>query len=275
MYIRPALQKHLVALEGNISSLLNLKRTKDKAPELSSNIINKGGRRVGKKSYISIRQIDDKGNKVIKISTYPAEWAKFLIKYYSIPGDNLLDPFGNRGNIGFFANKLGRHVILNDVVPLYVEGMRCLPRVRTDLRWECLGLDWGAKSLDFSESVQAIITSPPYWNLEKYESVEKQASDFKAYDEFLSWYKRAIHNCYDVLEPGCFCIFTVSNFRREKKVVPLVEDTVRLFIEVGFNYHERGIFYMSAFNAFLHNTMAVRNRRLVKMHEEFVVGLKP
>lgn len=272
MYIRPSLSEHAIALDCNPRSILNLRKLRADNPLEDQEIVDKAGRKTGNEPYKPYRTVN--GHKVIKASSFPSVWARFLLLYYTLPGDLVLDPFGNRANIGYIAHKLRRNVILNDVVPRYVEFMRNVPHAPS-LRWDCTNLDWGSDNLKFQETVQAIITSPPYWDLENYEIVEGQAADLKRYEDFLSWYEQAIKNCYNVLESGCFSVFVVSNFRRKKEVIPLVEDTVRLFRRVGFRYHDRGILYCHSALACLAGTRAVKNRWLVKMHEEFVVGLKP
>lgn len=52
------------------------------------------------------------------------------------------------------------------------------------------------------ESIELIVTSPPYWTLKKYETSRGQLGDIADYDAFVAELDRAWHECARVLVPG-------------------------------------------------------------------------
>ncbi|HEX6860991.1 MAG TPA: site-specific DNA-methyltransferase [Caulobacteraceae bacterium] len=52
---------------------------------------------------------------------YPAELAERLIRMFSFAGDTVLDPFGGTGSTSAAAISAGRHSIMNEIEPSYVE----------------------------------------------------------------------------------------------------------------------------------------------------------
>ena len=61
-----------------------------------------------------------------------------------------------------------------------------------------------ARELDFlaPESVQLVVTSPPYWTLKEYRRVEGQLGFVADYEEFLDQLDRVWRHCHRALVPG-------------------------------------------------------------------------
>ncbi|MBW2006015.1 MAG: hypothetical protein JRI72_15720 [Deltaproteobacteria bacterium] len=175
-----------------------------------------------------------------KASIFPPAAAWFCLKYWSAPGDVFLDPFGNRANIGLIANYLGRLVVLNDIVPRYCDLMRRAGRrrPRKDLRWRVLNRDAADLATIKDNSIDFVLTGPPYYNLEKYEDVPGQASSMRSYANFLVWYQRVAQEIFRVIRAGKFCAFKVANWRKGGRLVLFVSHTLAAFQEVGWVLHD-------------------------------------
>lgn len=81
---------------------------------------------------------------------YPVEIATRLIRMFSFVGDVVLDPFGGTGTTGVGAIETGRHSIMTDIEPHYVELMKRRLRKYDFLGHVLIGsetLDPGADSL--------------------------------------------------------------------------------------------------------------------------------
>lgn len=78
------------------------------------------------------------------------------------------------------------------------------------------------------ESVQLVVTSPPYWTLKKYQHHEDQLGDVEDYECFLRELDKVWGHCYRALVPGGRLVCVVGDVclsRRKNKgrhtVVPL------------------------------------------------------
>ena len=87
-----------------------------------------------------------------------------------------------------------------------------------------------ARRMEFlaPESLQLVVTSPPYWTLKDYDDVEGQLGYVKDYEAFLTELDRVWKACFDALVPGGRLICVVGDVclsRRENagvhEVVPL------------------------------------------------------
>lgn len=96
-------------------------------------------------------------------------------------------------------------------------------------------------SLVSNESVQLIVTSPPYWQLKDYGS-DKQIGFNDSYEEYINNLNLVWNECFRVLEPGCrLCInigdqFARSVYYSRYKVIPIHSEIIRFCEEVGFDY---------------------------------------
>ncbi|HKP36941.1 MAG TPA: site-specific DNA-methyltransferase [Pyrinomonadaceae bacterium] len=92
------------------------------------------------------------------------------------------------------------------------------------------------------ESIQLVVTSPPYWTLKDYNSNEGQLGDIANYDKFLDELDRVWTACLDALVPGGRLICVVGDVclsRRKNKgqhlVMPLHSSIQERCRKLGFN----------------------------------------
>jgi len=92
-----------------------------------------------------------------------------------------------------------------------------------------------------NESVQLIITSPPYWHIKDY-GVKGQIGYGQSLHEYLMDLYRVFSECYRVLEKGSrFCINIGDQFARsvvygKYKVIPIHAEVISMCEEIGFDY---------------------------------------
>ncbi len=187
-----------------------------------------------------VRHKENAYHKPMKVSIFPPAAAWFCLKFWSREGDLVLDPFGNRANIGLVANWLGRQVVVNDIVPSYCELMRAAGarRARKDLPWRVLNQDAARLKGVGDSSVDFILTGPPYFNIEKYEDVPGQASSLRSYNQFLGWYVRVAQELLRAMKPGGFCALKVGNWRRNGRMIMFARDTLDIFEKAGWRIHD-------------------------------------
>ena len=92
------------------------------------------------------------------------------------------------------------------------------------------------------ESVQLVVTSPPYWTLKDYRDTEGQLGHFEDYEKFLDELDRVWQECYRALVPGGRLICVVGDVclsRRKNNgrhtVVPLHASIQEHCRRIGFD----------------------------------------
>lgn len=96
-------------------------------------------------------------------------------------------------------------------------------------------------SLVEDESVQLIITSPPYWQLKDY-GVEGQIGFDNSYEEYINNLNLTWRECFRVLSPGCrLCINIGDQFARavyygRYKVIPIRTEIIKFCETIGLDY---------------------------------------
>lgn len=91
------------------------------------------------------------------------------------------------------------------------------------------------------ESVELIVTSPPYWQLKDYGS-DFQIGFNQSYEDYINHLDLVWSECFRILQPGCrLCINIGDQFARTAyygryKIVPIHSDIIRFCETIGFDY---------------------------------------
>jgi len=219
------------------------------------------------------------------LSQFPSEVARRAILFWSEEGDLMFDPFGARGARALMANLLKRHVIAYDISKTFYDWVqerlkRGIPN--PDYKLEFHRKD--SRKVDLPDnSVDFILTSPPYFCLEYYGDEPEQLGYGEAihgkkpsYEVFLSELKKVMVECYRVLKPGKFSAWAVNDFRYEGKFYCYHADCIKLLTEVGFEPHDIVIYNLSEHP--LHAiflTQLWERKHTAKQHEYLLVFKKP
>ncbi|HEY6445783.1 MAG TPA: site-specific DNA-methyltransferase [Acidobacteriaceae bacterium] len=93
-----------------------------------------------------------------------------------------------------------------------------------------------------AESIQLVLTSPPYWNLKRYDDADGQLGHIENYEDFLEQIEKVWRRCYDLLIPGGRLICVVGDvcLSRRKNggrhtVVPLHSSIQEACRKIGFD----------------------------------------
>lgn len=209
-----------------------------------------------------------------KMSEFHAGMAENIIRYWSLPGARIVDPFAGRATRAVVSNKLGRDYHGYEITPN--------THKRVLEHFEKLGIN---PNLYLSDGTQLketpdnfsdlIFTCPPYYDIEKYESVEGQLSDCETYDSFMEFVNKCAENCFRVAKDGSFCVWVVADFRQGGKLIDFHGDTIQSFKKAGFNYHD--IIIMENISPYANFTtyQSACKRYAPKTHEYVVVFRKP
>jgi site-specific DNA-methyltransferase (adenine-specific) len=100
-----------------------------------------------------------------------------------------------------------------------------------------------ARNLSFisDQSLHLIVTSPPYWNLKRYNENSEQLGHIQNYDDFLIEINKVFNECYRVLVPGGRLVCVVGDVCLSRRafgrhlVMPLHADIAVMCRKIGFD----------------------------------------
>lgn len=191
------------------------------------------------KSRLTKRSATSKYLPSLKFSEFNPELARRIILYWSDEGDMILDPFAGRSTRMLVSSMLNRNYIGYEISSAAFEDLK----TRNENRQATLFGESGEIRLFLKDgckldgtannSIDMIFTCPPYWNLERYESVPCQLSDCATYGDFLDRIESCVKHCYRVLKFGKFAVWVVADFRKGGFKV-LHKDCIDIFTRNGF-----------------------------------------
>jgi len=92
------------------------------------------------------------------------------------------------------------------------------------------------------ESVDLIVTSPPYYNAIDYKMhVENPDKNYRSrpktdYFEYLNFLEKSFRECYRVLKNGKYCSVVVGTVLQDGKHIPLPFDFVKIMQKIGYEF---------------------------------------
>jgi DNA modification methylase len=158
--------------------------------------------------------------KNLRYSIYNPVQAKFILEYYTNPGDIVLDPFAGRGTRPVITSFLGR---------LYRGYDTCTKTI--ELNWKLLGEklnnhgavlfhgDGTELEFEVDNTIDAVFSCPPYYEIEKYSGEPGDISKVGR-EEFDEKIQSMFHKLYKLIKKSDYktkeyhpVIFTVGSVR--------------------------------------------------------------
>lgn len=191
-------------------------------------------------------------------ATFAEKDVEKLILFFTKEGEVVLDPFMGTGSAGVTALKLNRKFIGVELYPEWFEVAKkridnCLHLFQNSSYTLYLGdsLEVMKEKLK-DDSVDFIVTSPPYWNIlskvdrkakkerisnnlpTSYGFHEKDLAGISDYQEFLSKLQLYFSEMFRVLKSKKYIAVIVSDFRHKERYYLFHADIARLLENVGF-----------------------------------------
>jgi len=211
------------------------------------------------------------------LSKFNSEYAKRIIEMWSKEDDVIVDPFAGRSSRPLVSTLLGRNYVGFDVVNDNLQEAK--EQYETLGKERKLGklslINASSETIDNhlpDDAADMIMTCPPYFNIEKYESADGQLTDIKTYEEFLKTYKIILEKSIKILKPGCFFIIVLANFR-DGKLRDFCSDTKDI-LKKHLTFHDEIILEMSPAKRHPLYTQAITNLNCLKTHEYCLVFRK-
>lgn len=188
---------------------------------------------------------------------FPQQLVTRLIECFTRSDEKvILDPFMGSGSTIVAADRMGRTGIGFETSAEYynLAARRLYNRelFQTSELTSQLYLADARRMLEFlkPESVDLVITSPPYWDILS----QKRTADYKEtrdygnapgdlsqiadYNEFLKELSKVFEKVYQVLKPSKYCIVIVMDLRKKDKFYPFHSDIADFMQEIGFIYDD-------------------------------------
>jgi len=172
--------------------------------------------------------------------------ARNIILKYSKEGDVVLDPMVGGGTTLIEAKILNRKGIGFDINPEAVKLTRkCLQFDGSDSSQKVEVGDVRILRKIKDESIDLILTHPPYINIIKYSNgkIEQDLSNISSPVKFCNEFEPAIREFYRVLKPGKYCAILIGDTRKSRHYVPLAFYVMQLFLKNYFILKEDIIKY--------------------------------
>jgi len=219
------------------------------------------------------------------LSKFPINILQRVIKFYTEPGDIVLDPCAGHNSRMQGTYELGRSYIGYDVCHEFMEFNRNVAakiQKKNDLSFFkneatiTLHEQSSESMVEEDESIDLIFTSPPYWDLEFYDDNPAQIGYNHTYDEFLDGIERIAKESLRVLKPGKLAVINVNDFRKDGKFYAYHMDLTRRFLNVGFELFDIIIMVWSPQSIrSIFATQVEESKITGKVHEYLIVFRKP
>ena len=199
--------------------------------------------------------------------------AEIVVKWFGIPKGKTFDCFAGDTVFGFVSSYLGNQFIgielreeQTNINNNRVKGMNA--------KYIC---DDGRNILNHIEedSQDLLFSCPPYFDLEVYSDLENDASNQKEYSDFIEILNTAFSNAIKCLKEDRFACITVGDIRDKNGCYyNFVSDIKRIFTENGMSLYNELILVQPIGNSALRARRYMKNRKVVKTHENVLVFYK-
>ncbi len=153
---------------------------------------------------------------------------------FSVEEESILSDYGNEPNLDNLIPRLARDRVAMQRIESVVKELHTTHELV--LGNACAGSDLG------ENSIQLVVTSPPYWNLKRYNDHPEQLGHVDDYENFINTLDVVWRNCYRALVPGGRLVVNVGDVclsRRKNNgrhtVVPLHATIQEHCKQIGFD----------------------------------------
>lgn len=164
--------------------------------------------------------------------------ARNVIEMYSEEGDFVLDPMVGSGTSLIEAKLLNRKALGIDINPNAVKLSTQALNFEFKTKYVQKAIVGNAKNLSIvkSESVDLVITHPPYLNIVKYSDgkIEEDLSSSGGMVKFLEDIEQIAKELYRVLKPNKYFAILIGDTRKRQHYVPISHYVMERFLKTGF-----------------------------------------
>lgn len=177
---------------------------------------------------------------------FPSQLVERLIDCFTKPSDHVIfDPFVGAGGVIVGANNKQKYAIGCDIYQEYLNLIRSrIPSGYT------LHLADSTKHCEPENSVDFVVTSPPYWDIlsqkrtadqkeiRKYGDGAEDLGEEVDYNFFVNRLAEVFKNVFFALKPGKYCCVVVMDIRKKNKFYPFHMHVVEMMESLGFIFDD-------------------------------------
>lgn len=214
------------------------------------------------------------------LSKFNSEYSKRIIEMWSKEGDHIIDPFSGRSSRALTSTLMKRDYTGFDVIKDNLDEAReqysKLSKIYTMGKYESIhsSSEHILKHCE-EKKYDLLMTCPPYFNIEKYDSVPEQLTDIKTYKDFIVTYSNILKNSVKTVKPGGFICIVLANFRMDGVLYDFRGDTTQILKESGMIFHDEIILEMSPAKREPLYNQAIVKMNCLKTHEYLLVFRVP
>lgn len=216
------------------------------------------------------------------ISVFDPVTCEIMYKWFSNPGDNVLDPFAGGSVRGVVAGLLEREYLGIDLSKEQIrENKQQWQIISKKVKGDKKKPQWIADdALNLLQhipegSADFVFSCPPYFDLEKYSNHPNDLSNM-SWGQFLANYEKIIKLCARALNNDRFACFVVGDVRDRKGLYRnFVATTIQLFSKVALNLYNQivritpfGTVGLRASHTF------PKKRKVMNVHEHILIFYK-
>jgi DNA modification methylase len=195
-----------------------------------------------KPEFTTVWSFPERGNWATHNANYRGNFApqiaRNIIEMYSQRGDTVLDPMVGGGTTLIEAKLLVRNAIGLDINPKAIEITKEALKFNHHPASKQIVKTGDARDLSFIEnnSVDLILTHPPYMNIIKYsdKQIDGDLSNIGSMPIFCDEIEKVAKELCRVLKPDKFCAILIGDTRKSRHFVPLAFNVMQQFLKVGF-----------------------------------------
>ncbi|MBU1260597.1 MAG: methyltransferase domain-containing protein [Planctomycetes bacterium] len=164
--------------------------------------------------------------------------ARNIIEMYSQRGETILDPMVGGGTTLIEAKLLVRNAIGLDINPKAIEITKEALKFNHHPASNQIVKTGDARDLSFikDNSIDLVITHPPYMNIIKYldGQVDGDLSNIGNMPIFCDEIEKIAKELFRVLKPDRYCAILIGDTRKSRHFVPLAYNVMQRFLKIGF-----------------------------------------
>jgi hypothetical protein len=232
------------------------------------NLINYG-------EFVRQIMINDNGT-----SVFDPVLAELMVKWFSDPGDHILDPFSGGSVRGIISAMCGRDytgidIRQEQIDENYGQLKKLIPDCPNQPRW-LLGDSDNVLNDPNLGMYDGILSCPPYHDLEQYSDMEGDLSNM-SYEEFSGKYFSIIQKACAHLKPGKFAVWVVGEVRDKKTgyLRDFVGLSKKCFLASGLRLWNDAVLLTPIGSASVRTNGFAASRKLVRIHQNVLVFFKP
>jgi len=199
-----------------------------------------------KEEFTTVWSFPERGDWATHSPDYRGNWSPYiphnLISKYSKPGDVVLDNFCGGGTTAIEARLMGRRCLAMDIndnaIILTKKKLSFEASVEPDYKPRVIHGDARDLSMIPDLKIDLVCSHPPYSKAIRYSKATPGDLSHLDIEPFLGEMLLIAKESYRVLKGGGHCAVLIGDLRKNKRVVPLGFNLMKVYQAAGFNLKE-------------------------------------